>query len=170
MANVVIQLDPASARLPATLAATYTSIPAGTVGTNPSVMSYAFDGAGTSKNYINLVFRASNYASGNVTVDIDWFSTGTATTGNVKWEAQLCAVTPGDAQGVTTDSFATANTVTTTTSTTAKGLTRSTITITNLDSLAAEDRVYLQIDRDPANDTLNDSVMIDWVTVSYLST
>lgn len=169
MANVVIQLDPIAARLPATLAATLTAVAAATVGTNPSFVGYVFDGAGTSKNYINLEFRSSNYASGNVTVDIDWWATGSATTGTVKWEAALCVVTPGDATNVTTDSFATANTTTTTTSTTSKGMVRTTITITNLDSLAAEDRVILQIDRDPANDTCTDGVMVDLVTVSYLS-
>lgn len=170
MANVVIEIDPRTGIPPGTQMPAKTYFAAGTVGTNPSFSGYVFDGAGTTKQYLNFEFRAANYASGNVTVDIDFWMTGTATTGNVKWEASLCVVTPGDAQGRTTDSFATANSVTTTVNSTAKGLTRSTITISNLDSLAAEDVVILQIDRDPANDTCTDGAFLDFVTVSYLST
>src|ERR1700759_4996257 len=135
MANVIIQIDPLTARIPGTQMPTLTSVVAATVGTNPSVLVYAFDGAGTTKQYLNFVFRASNYASGNLTVDIDFWMTGTATTGNVKWEAAIGCITPGDAQGVTTDTFATATNATTTVSGTAKGLVRSTITVSNLDSL-----------------------------------
>jgi hypothetical protein len=169
VANVVIQIDPLSARLPATQLPALTSVPAATVATNPSVTVYAFDGAGTTKQYLNFVFRASNYASGNVTVDIDFWMTGTATTGNVKWECAIGCITPSDAQGVTTDTFATATTTTTTVSGTAKGLVRSTVTVSNLDSLAADDIVTLQLDRDPANDTCTDSAGLHWLTVSYLS-
>lgn len=169
MANVVIQLDPMSARLPATQLPALSSVVAATVGTNPSVRFYGFDGAGTTKQYLNFVFRASNYASGNLTVDIDTWMTGTATTGNVKWECAIGCITPGDAQGVTTDTFATATNATTTVSGTAKGLFRCTVTVSNLDSLAADDIVTLQIDRDPANDTCTDTAAMHWVTVSYLS-
>lgn len=170
MANVVIQIDPATGRPPATQLPTATYTAAATVGTNPSVFGFAFDGSGTSKQYLNFWFRASNYASGNLTVDIDFWMTGTSTTGNVKWECAIIAYTPGDAQGRLADSFATATSTTTTVSTTAKGMVRSTVTVSNLDSLAAEDIVILQIDRDPANDTCTDSAFIDWITVSYLST
>jgi hypothetical protein len=170
MANVVIQIDPNTGRAPATQAPAETYIAAATAGTNPSVMGPAFDGAGTTKQYMNYVFRASNYASGNVTVDIDFLMTGTATTGNVKFECAIGCITPGDAQGATTDTFATATSTTTTVSTTAKGLVRCSVTVSNLDSLAAEDVVTLQIDRDPANDTCTDPALIQMITVSYLST
>lgn len=169
MANVVIQIDPTTGDPGATQQPVMTYVAAATIGTNPSVMCPAFDGSGTTKQYLNYVFRASNYASGNLTVDIDTWMTGTATTGNVKWECAIIAYTPGDAQGVTTDTFATATSATTTVSSTAKGQFRCTVTVSNLDSLAAEDIVTLQIDRDPANDTCTDSAAIRWITVSYLS-
>lgn len=170
MANVIIQIDPSTGRPPGTQLPTMTYIAAATVGTNPTIFGPAFDGSGTTKQYMNYVFRASNYASGNLTVDIDHICTGSATTGTVKWECAIAVVAAGAATALTTKSFATATSTTTTVNSTSKGTSRSTVTVSNLDSLAIDNIVTLQIDRDPANDTCTDNALIYWITVSYLST
>lgn len=118
-------------------------------------------------------FRALNYGSGNWTIGIDWYA-DTASSGDVIWGAQLAAITPNsDLQDVETDTLATANTVTDShLGTTGQRLHRAEITLSNLDSVAADDFVWLRIyrDADAGGDTLTGDASIVGLCVSYSDT
>lgn len=122
-----------------------------TNGTNFPVSGLAFDAATDEAAFWKL--RAMAYGSGNLTLKLSWYA-DTATTGNVVWEAQLAVITPNtDTQDVETKALATLNFVQDThLGTTGQRLHECTITISNLDSLAADDVFWLRIARD-ANDT-----------------
>jgi uncharacterized membrane protein YjjB (DUF3815 family) len=140
-------------------------------GTNYPVSGSAFADA-TTDEQIFTRWLAAQYASGNVSVLVDWYSRTGQTTGAVVWGAALSVLTPGDAQSIEADAFATENTQTTTVTGTARALTRSTITVSNLDSLAADDSVELRITRRQSNgsDTMTGDAVIVGITVRYLST
>lgn len=166
MADVEIQLEPAAAQFLST------AFPALTKnGTNFPATGLAFDAAADEAAF--WMFRAINYASGNVTVGVDWYA-DTATSGDVVWAVQLAAITPNtDTQDVETKAFATANTATDThLGTTGQRLHRIDVTVSNLDSLAADDDVWIRIarDADNASDTMTGDAVLVGVTVSYLST
>lgn len=166
MANVVIQLDPASAQF---LSTAFPALVKN--GTNFPAAGLAYDAATEEAGF--WVFRAVNYASGNVTVDVDWYA-DTASTGDVVWAVQLACITPNtDTQDVETKALATANTFTDThLGTTGQRLHRATVTVSNLDSLAAEDVVWIRIARQAAagGDTMAGDGILVGATVSYLST
>jgi hypothetical protein len=140
-------------------------------GTNIPVSGYAFDAS--TEEAIFFDFRAIRYGSGNLTVDIDWYA-DTATTGAVMWGAQLAAITANtDTQDVETDALATVATATTThLGTTGQRLHRTAVTVSSLDSLAADDDVRLRISRVAANagDTMTGDTILTRVTVSYSDT
>lgn len=166
MANVNLQFFPDAAQFLAT------SFPAlQKNGTNFPAMGLAFDATAAENAF--WMFRSTNYASGNLTLGLDWYA-DTASSGDVVWSAAIAAITPdADTQDIETKAFATANTVTDThLGTTGQRLHRCTITITNLDSLAAEDDVWLKIFRDAANgaDTMTGDAILVGAAVSYLST
>lgn len=132
--------------------------------TTAPVAAYAFDAAAIENLFFR--FRASDYVSGNVAVDLDWYA-DTATTGACMWGAQLQAITPNtDTQDVETDLFPAVTTVTTThLGTTGQRLHRSTITLTGaaLDSLATGDSCTLWVSRQATNaaDTMaGDSILV----------
>jgi hypothetical protein len=102
--------------------------------------------------FAQFLFRARRYGSGNLTVKV-LYSMASATSGAVYWAAQIRALTPGDSQDVLTDTFATATGTSDTVPGTAGHAKEATITVSNLDSLAADDYVTLQVYRD-ANGTL----------------
>jgi hypothetical protein len=137
-------------------------------GTNFPVAGLAYDAAADEAAFWNL--RAVNYGSGNVTVAIDWYA-DTATSGDVVWAVQLAAITADtDTQDVETKSLATANTVTDThLGTTGQRLHRASVTVSNLDSLAANDDVWIRIarDADNASDTMTGDAILVLATVSY---
>lgn len=137
-------------------------------GTNFPVSSLSYDAATKETAYFK--FRASNYGSGNLTLDIDWYA-DTATSGDVIWGAQIAAITPDtDTQDVETKAFATANTVTDShLGTTGQRLHRASITISNLDSLAVGDVVWLALYRDAAagGDTMSGDAQITMATLTY---
>lgn len=140
-------------------------------GTEIPVTGLAFDAAADLAVFFRL--RAARYGSGNVTVAIDWYA-DTATTGDVVWGAQLAAITAdADTQDIETDSLATAATVTDShLGTTGQRLHRASITITSLDSLAADDDVAIRVFRDADNaaDTMAGNAIATRVTVSYSDT
>ena len=91
----------------------------------------------------------ADYASGG-TVVIHWYAN--ATTGSAVWAARFGAVTPADADTPLEHAQAAASTVTTATNVTeANRLNTSSITLANLDSVAASDMVSLVVYRDAAN-------------------
>lgn len=140
-------------------------------GTNIPVRGLAFDAATLEAVFFR--FRAVNYGSGNLTVALDWYA-DTASTNAVVWGAAIAAITPTtDTQDVETDALATAATTTTThAGTTGQRLHRSSITVSSLDSLAADDHVVLQVYRDAANgsDTMTGDCVLVGITVSYSDT
>lgn len=166
MANVTIQLEPAAASFQGT------AFPALVRnGANFPVFGLAYDAATDEAAFWD--FRAVNYASGNLAIDVDWYA-DTAVSGDVVWESQLAAITPNtDTQDVETKTLATLNTVTDThLGTTGQRLHRCTITATNLDSLTVDDVVWLRLARDANNvaDTMAGDAILVKVTVTYLST
>lgn len=139
-------------------------------GTNIPVRGLAFDASTEEAAFVR--FRASHYGSGNLTVDFDWYA-DTATSGAVVWGAAIAAITPGDSQDVETDSLATAATTTTShLGTTGQQLHRTSVTVSSLDSLAADDHVAMWFYRDADNgsDTMTGDAILVGLTVSYSDT
>lgn len=163
MATVSQQLDPGSAQFLATAFPTPVKN-----GTNFPVYGLAFDAATDQAAFWH--FQAINYGSGNVTVRVEWYA-DTASSGDVIFGAQLAAVTPNsDTQDVETKALATANTVTDThLGTTGQRLHTADIAVSNLDSLAANDGVWLRFyrDADAAGDTMTGAAVVTLLTVSY---
>jgi hypothetical protein len=142
------------------------------LGTNFPVSGLAYDGAATERAYWK--FEPTNYGSGNLTCGIVWYA-DSGTTNAVVWEAALAAITPDtDTADVETKAFATASTVTDAhLGTTAQRLHLATITITNLDSIAAGDECWLRISRLPADaaDTMTSiDAIVTSVRLSYSDT
>lgn len=131
------------------------------------VSGLAFDAA--NDEAIFFPFKATNYGSGNLTVSVDGYAAATAN--NVVLEAQIAALTPGDAQSVLTKALSTLNYVQGAPSSTSNGPARLTITITNLDSIAAGDLVYLRLARDAngtnATDDMTGDFIVTFVELSY---
>jgi len=163
MATVTQTLDPGSGQF---LSTAFPALVRG--GTNFPVLGLAFDAASDEAAF--WAVRAVSYGAGNVTVHVDWYA-DTATTGDVVWEVQLAAVTPDtDTQDVETKALATLNTVTDThLGTVGQRLHRAIVTVSNLDSLAANDDVWVRIARDANNaaDTMTGDAVLALVTVSY---
>ena len=133
-------------------------------GTNFPVSGLAFDAAADEAAFWK--FKAQNYGSGNLTLNILWYADN-ATSGNVVWEAQISAITPNtDSQDIETDALATLNYVQDAhLGTTGQRVHLCTITISNLDSLADDDLVTLRIARDAdststTDDMANDAILL----------
>ena len=140
-------------------------------GTNFSPTILAFDAA--TKESCSWDTHATNYGSGNLTVQIYW-AADTATSGDVIFGAQIAAITADtDTQDITTDGLATASTVTDThLGTTARRLHLATITVSNLDSLANGDDLTIVFYRDAAagGDTMTGDAWVKRVRLSYSDT
>jgi hypothetical protein len=167
MATVSRDLAPEDAVFGSAAAPAYKKIN----GSNFPVSGLYFDAGADESAYFKL--RALRYGSGNLTLDLDWYA-DTATSGAVIWGAQIAAITPdSDTQDVETDGMATAATVTDShLGTTGQRLHRATITISALDSLAADDDVWLRIyrDADAGGDTLAGDAVLTLATLSYSDT
>jgi hypothetical protein len=137
-------------------------------GTNFSIPVLAFDAATSESVYFFV--RAMSYGSGNWTGKIYWYA-DTASSGTVIWTLALAAITPDtDTGDVETKAFATANTVTDThLGTTGQRLHQCSVTVSNLDSVAADDWVVLKLARDIA-DTMTGDALFAGMIVSYSDT
>lgn len=137
-------------------------------GTSFPVSGLAFDAASDEAAFWK--FLADNYGSGNLTIDIFWYA-DTATSGDVVWEAQLAAITPDtDSQDIETKALATLNNVTDShLGTVGQRVHKASITLSNLDSIAAGDLCHLRIARDANNvaDTMTGDAIITAIEVSY---
>lgn len=164
MATMYVPLTPEGALYGSAAAPAYRKVN----GSSVPVSGLYYDASSDESAYWR--FRAVAYGSGNLTLDIDWYA-DTATSGNVIWGAQIAAITPDDdSQDVETDGMATASTVTDShIGTVGQRLHRATITISNLDSLAADDWVTLRIyrDADAAGDTMTGDAVLTLATLSY---
>jgi hypothetical protein len=140
-------------------------------GTNFPVTGLAYDAAAIEA--ASTRFKAKNYGSGNITCILTWYADN-ATSGDVVWGAAIAAITPEtDSQDVETDSFATENTVTDShLGTTSHRLHNATITISNLDSIAANDIVFLRIRRvaNDGGDTMANDAILVCVELTYSDT
>lgn len=140
-------------------------------GTNFPVTGLAYDAAGTETGYWKLQLVA--YGSGNITCDIEWYA-DTASSGDVKFDVKIAAITPNtDTQDVETKAFATSQTVTDThLGTTGQRLHEANVTITNLDSVAAGDELWIAVGRLGADgaDTMSGDAIVTSVRLSYSDT
>lgn len=140
-------------------------------GTNFPVSGLAFDAAGTETAYFKR--RLVSYGSGNLTLSISWYA-DTASSGVVRWSAAIACITLNtDSGDVETKAFATAtDTDDTHLGTTGQRLHGHDITISNLDSAAAEDVVWIKLARlgGHANDTMTGDAIFVEAELSYSDT
>lgn len=141
------------------------------LGTAFPVTALAYDAAAQENAYWK--FAPINYGSGNITVTVIWYA-DTASTNVVRWDAALAAITPNtDTQDVETDALATSTSADDThLGTTGQRLHSIDVVISNLDSIAAGDAVFLRISRlgNHANDTMAGDVFLERAYVSYSDT
>lgn len=167
MATVYVSLQPEEAQFATTGFPQYARF----AGTNFPVSGLAHDAAAKETSFYK--FSATNYGSGNLTLQLFWYA-DTATSGNVVWGAQLAAITPdADTQDVETKALATATTVTDAhLGTTGQRLHQCSIAISNLDALAAGDVAWLAVYRDAANasDTMTGDAVAVGLLLSYSDT
>jgi len=137
------------------------AIPAMTndAGTNFPVPGYSFTIASNQAIYWH--FPLLYYGSGSLVVNLLWFSAGGSTTGNVRWDASMNAITPGDAQSILTDSLSTVANTTTTVNGTARGVTLTQVTVAATDSAAEGDRIELKVTCNSAGTMASNAVLVD---------
>lgn len=136
-------------------------------GSNFPVLGLAYDATADEAAFWCL--EAVNYGSGNLTLDLFWYA-DTASSGNVSWEAQITAITPNtDSTDVETDSLATLNHVGDAhLGTVGQRLHQCTITISNTDSIAAGDLVWIRVARDADGTNNTDDMTGDAILVGAM--
>lgn len=167
MATVYMGLDPKSAIVSSSAIPELVLI----VGTNGSVMGYAFDASSREDIYFAVPLLV--YGSGSITATLHWYSRSGSTTGAVVWGFRIACVTPGDAQSMESKNWATAQSTTTTVNGTAKGLTSTAVVDSaNLDSATALDTMWVNLYRDAANgsDTMSGDAILTAIYLSYSDT
>ena len=152
------------------LAPALTAVKGSASAPTPYFMQAAFDAAQTEQ--LMWVFTVpANYASGPE-LHLQWKAA--ATTGNVRWEGRLAAYTPGtDSTDFAAKAFAAANNTTTAAgATTAGRLVETVITLTNADSVAANDTVVVYLARLGADaaDTMTGDAQAVSVSFQYTTT
>jgi len=139
-------------------------------GTNFPVSFLAYDAA--LDEAATWKIDVTDYLSGNITVNIVW-AADAATSGVVVWGASIACITPNsDTQDVTTDTLASESTTATThLGTTARRLMQTTVTVSNLDSIAAGDSVWIRVRRvgSSGSDTMTGDAWLERVIISYLT-
>lgn len=167
MATIRLDLDPEQAQFPGTVFAAFDKF----AGTNFPVSGLRYDASTDEAAFWKIDSFA--YGSGNLTLDILW-QADNATSGVVRWEGAIAAITPDtDSQDVTTKALATATTFDDThLGTTGKRVMIATLTLANLDSIAANDVVWVRIRRIGSNaaDTLANDAWLLQARLSYSDT
>ncbi|GII84606.1 hypothetical protein Ssi03_25960 [Sphaerisporangium siamense] len=140
-------------------------------GTNFPVSRLLYDATNIESAYWKI--EAVNYASGSWACELIWYAVN-ATTGTCRWRVAVAAITPdSDSQDVETKALATAQAVDDAhLGTTSKRLHKAVLSISNLDSVAAGDEVWVQVSREAnhANDTLANDAALTSVRLSYSDT
>jgi hypothetical protein len=140
-------------------------------GTNFPVESLAFDT--TTEETCYFTFPALSYGSGNITVRIGWYA-DTASTNGVVFGCSLAAITPNtDSTDIETKAFATETTGSDShLGTTGQRLHEMTVTVSNLDSVAAGDWCVLRLARkvNDGSDTMAGDALVTSVIVEYSDT
>ena len=144
-----------------------------TQGLGLPVSGLAFDASTTENAFWK--FEPTSYGSGSITCDVIWYAdTSTTSTHGVTWQAALAAITPGvDTTNVESKILATTQQASTDLgSTDAQKLMKTTITISNLDSIAAGDEAWLRITRlvSDAGDDLTGDAILTSVRLAYSDT
>lgn len=141
------------------------------VGTNLPASYLGYDAATDEAAFWK--FTATNYGSGNLTLDLYW-NAASSTSGNVVWGAAVAAVTPDtDSGDLDSKAFATEDTVTDShLGTNARRVHKCAITISNLDSIASGDVVWLRIRRvgSSGSDTMSGDGNLLLARLSYSDT
>ncbi len=167
MATSTILLPPGAAVLPdgstSNLAPGMTRRQGTQTGAKTHFLTLDFDGGGNLEG-CHYAFRLpANYTSGGV-LKLLWMANATANA--VKWQAEVGAITPADADTPLEHAFAAAATVTTNVNTTeARRLTESAITLT-MDSAAAGDLIELYLFRDSADGSDTATVDAELISVA----
>lgn len=167
MAQVILAVDVKSANIKSSSTPELVLI----AGTNFPVSGYAMDAAAREDLYFQLIVPFFGASNTTLEVDVYWYSRTGQTTGAAVFGAAVACITPADAQSVETKAFATATSATATTvNGTARGLTKTTITVANLDSLTSLDWVELDVFRDGAagGDTLTGDAVITNIYLNYV--
>lgn len=163
MATVRIPLDVRSAIPPATNGA---QLNVSTQGSLETVF-LAFDAA--VQESVQWQFKAANFGASNTTlaITIIW-NAASAIANDVVWGAQIAAVTPDvDSGALSAKSFGTASEVTDThLGTNASRPMTCTITLADLNSLAADDIVWLSVYRKVSGGMVGDAQLLD-IELSY---
>lgn len=167
MATVRIQFLPEGAIYGSAAAPQYVK----TNGTSWPVSGLAYDATTSEMCYWRFI--AATYGSGNLTATVYWYA-DTASSGAVVWECAIGAITANtDSGDIETKALATAtNAADTHLGTTGQRLHSQAVTISNLDSLAADDHVALRLARLPADggDTMTGDAIVTNVMLSYSDT
>jgi hypothetical protein len=145
---------------------------ASATNTPPYFLQLAFDGA-TDESCSWSFQMPGDYASAPV-LDV-LYKMASATTGTIRFEARIAAITDGDTTDADAKAYATTNSAgDTVPATTAGKVGGFSITLTNADSLAAGDFVVVQLRRDADGTTGTDDVTTDTeviaVRMSYTTT
>ena len=135
--------------------------------TQPPCWAYTNPGG----SFISVMFpaRAINYGGGNLSVDIDWYSTAGSVTGSVTWLVSVTSVSAGAAESVEAATGGTQASVASTVNATAKGLTRANVSIApaNLDGMAAGSDIWVNVQRSSGDTTLAGIAALKCITLSY---
>lgn len=138
-------------------------------GTNFPIHALAFD-PDTQETAFFYVGKVRNYGSGNLSLNIGWRA-ASASSGNVIFGAALACVTPNsDTQDMETKAFATATEVTDShLGTTGKRDHEATIALSNLDSIANGDDLFLRLYRKAADagDTMTGDALVHGLELQY---
>ena len=137
-------------------------------GTNFPVVVLKYDAASIETAFWHR--QLMGYGSGNITCDVAWYA-DTASSGTVQWDAGIAAITPDtDTQDVETKAFATVSSVTDThLGTTGQRLHLASVVISNLDSVAAGDQVWIKISRNTSDSMAGDACFVS-ARLSYSDT
>lgn len=167
MATSYLYLPPEGAAFLATTFPEFKNV----AGSNIPVVGLGYDAAADEAAFWRVII--TNYGSGNLTVNLDWYA-DTASSGDVVWGVAIAAITPDtDSQDIETDALATENTVTDShLGTTGQRLHRAVVTVSNLDSLANLDNVALRIRRtgSSGSDTMTGDAILVGVLITYSDT
>jgi len=134
-------------------------------GTNFPVSGLAYND--TTQESAYWVFNAIGYGSGNLSLDIYWYADTETSTNTIVWESQLACITADtDTTDVETKGLDSLNYFQDThLGTTGQRLHKCTISITNLNSIAAGDVCWLKIARDADGSNATDNLTGDGILV-----
>jgi len=137
-------------------------------GTNFPVSCLAFDAAADEVVYFKR--RLLNYGSGNFTFEVSWYA-DTASSGDVVWGVSVALMTAdADAQDEETKALATETTVTDShLGTVAQRPMKAIVVVTNLDSAASGDELYVRVRRIGSNgsDTMLGDALLTLLVMTY---